>query len=455
MTKQSVVRAVRPEGKGGRLLALTVWHPPVPSKGRQLRVALWAMALVMTLGLAPAGGTDAVPPAAAAPGLPIQLNQAPPADPSAKDKSDAKPSDWFAAWQKAKKDLEESTGTSFALTLDNHSQFILSGRGEGHERNLFWWSLTVTQKLWPNAKLIARIRGSSNAHGQDDAPPHGIGPLISPKINLDSLWSETEFLYVANLYLEQKLLDNKLLIAVGKIKEDVYFDNNDVATADFFSYSLAKNLAIPHKSHTIGAVVRYDITDWVYVQAGVIDAQGIRSETGLDTAFHGEDYFLSLYEVGFKTKFWGKKGNWRFDLWNDSSHLSRYDRSGTESNTLGFGVSFDQMITDKIGAFFRYGVTDGDVRTFSNTWSIGGTAKGLLPGREKDVLGFGFVQGITDGSYRARYNATASESLFEVYYKIQVTDWCSICPDLQVLLNPGTRNEDVAVVAGIRVKLDF
>ncbi|MCJ7544082.1 MAG: carbohydrate porin, partial [Phycisphaerae bacterium] len=193
-----------------------------------------------------------------------------------------------------------------------------------------------------------------------------------------------------------------------------------------------------------------------YVQAGAIDVQGIRSETVLQTAFHGEDYFLSMYEAGFKTKIRGKEGNYRFTLFHDPTRLSRHDRGGTENDNLAFGVSFDQMITDKIGAFFRYGVTYGDVRTFGNTWSLGGTAKGLLPMRPKDVLGVGFCQGITDGSYRDRYNASSSESIFEAYYKIQVTDWCWIYPDVEVVLNPGANSHnDVSVVAGLRVKLEF
>ena len=123
---------------------------------------------------------------------------------------------------------------------------------------------------------------------------------------------------------------------------------------------------------------------------------------------------------------------------------------------MGFGVSFDQMITDKIGAFFRYGLTDGDVRTFGNTWSLGGTVKGLLPSRPKDVLGLGFVQGITSDPYRTGTHTESSESLFEAYYKIQLTNWCAIYPDVQVLLNPGTNpNNETSVIAGVRLKIDF
>jgi hypothetical protein len=416
----------------------------------------WTMLLVLATGLGPAGAaSDSSPPAA---GPVPQAGIILASDKTPKAKTDPNGAgDWFKAWQQMKKDLEQTTGTSFSLNLEEHMQSVLNGPGEGHERDLFWWNLTVTQKLWKDAKLVARVRGSSHAHGQDNpAPPHGIYPLVRPKLNLDSLWSETTCIYVANLYLEQRLLDKKLLIVAGKVKEDTLFDLNEIATSDFLSYSLQKNPAFPHKSHTLGAVVRYDITDWLYAQAGAIDNQAIRSETGFMTAFHGQDYFLSMYEIGLKTTLGGKKGNYRFDLWHDPTRLSRWDGHGTGNDTIGFGVSFDQMITDKLGAFLRYGITDGDVRTFSNVWSIGATYKGLLPGREKDVLGLGFVQGIANEAYQDAKHATSHESLFETFYKIQVTDWCTIYPDVQILLNPAMNSaNDVGVIAGIRVKLDF
>jgi hypothetical protein len=418
-------------------------------------VTLCVVMSALAIGLGPAKAANN--------SLPVVIGIAPPVNaPASSDKTRQATSqssnlgDWFEAWKKMKKDLEETTGTSFALTLDNHAQDVLNGPGEGHQRNLFWWNLTVTQKLWKDAKLITRVRGSSNAHGQDYPPPHGIYPVVQPKLNLDWMWSETTWIYVANLYVEQKLWNKKVTISIGKINAPLLYDVNEVAGWDFLSHSLAKNQAFPHKYHTIGAVVRYDITNWLYAQAGAIDARGVRSEMGTNTAFSSPSRWQSMYEAGIKTSIAGRQGNYRFDLWNDPTPLNRWDGHGSEHSTYGFGLNFDQMITDKLGAFFRYGLTDGDVRTFGNTWSLGATYKGLLPGREKDVLGVGFCQGITSDSYRDAKHAAATESLFETYYKIQVTEWCTIYPDLQILLNPGTNSSnDVGVIAGIRVKLDF
>ena len=113
-------------------------------------------------------------------------------------------------------------------------------------------------------------------------------------------------------------------------------------------------------------------------------------------------------------------------------------------------------MTEKVGAFFRYGRDDGRVRTFSHYWSVGGTWKGPDPAREKDIIGFGVGQGFTHLDYRRANNATHTETILEAYYKIHITDWCSLALDIQTLFNPGTNaNNDTAVIPGFRLKMQF
>jgi len=360
---------------------------------------------------------------------------------------------WLDSWRKFKKQMLEQYGTNIGIVLDDHHQQILNGPGARKGRNLFWWNLGIDQNLWQGARLIFKARGSNT----DGNPPNGITPLVGSRLNLDWAAYETEMLYVANLYLEQKLFNDKFLLAIGKITFPSYFDENKYGSWDFFSHSLARNQAYPHIYHTIGVLGRYDITDSLYVQAGITDAQGIRSETGLNTALHDEDYFITMGELGIKTKNKkGLEGNYRFEFWYNPQPLTRYDGKGTERDSTGYGVSFDQALTEKLGAFFRYGWNDGRVNKFSNCWSVGGTYKGLIPQRDKDVLAFGVAQGITHPDFRRANNATDTETIIEAYYKIFVTDWCSLTLDIQTLLNTGTNsNNDNAVIPGFRLKMVF
>jgi hypothetical protein len=133
--------------------------------------------------------------------------------------------DALQSWKNFKKQMEEKYGTSIGITLDDHHQHILNGPGARKGRNIFWWNLTVKQELWEGGRLIFKARGSTT----DGNPPHGITPLVGTKLNLDWAAYETELFYVANVYLEQKLLNDKLLIAIGKLSFPDYFDENKVA----------------------------------------------------------------------------------------------------------------------------------------------------------------------------------------------------------------------------------
>jgi len=104
----------------------------------------------------------------------------------------------------------------------------------------------------------------------------------------------------------------------------------------------------------------------------------------------------------------------------------------------------------------RCGLDDGRVRSFSYYWSLGGTHRGLLPGRDEDVLGFGVGQGITHQDYRQANNATHTETIIETYYKIFITEWCSLNLDMQILFNPGANaSNDTGVIPGFRLKMLF
>jgi len=44
----------------------------------------------------------------------------------------------------------------------------------------------------------------------------------------------------------------------------------------------------------------------------------------------------------------------------------------------------------------------------------------------------------------------------ELYYNIEVTPWLHITPDLQIIDNPtGSKSVDTAVVAGVRMHMEF
>ena len=359
----------------------------------------------------------------------------------------------LAQWRQTKQRWQELYGTQVSLILTDTHQQITDGPNQGKGRNLFWWDLTLKQSIWDNGLLIVKTRGS-NTNG---TPPNGIDALIGSQLTTNWAAYETEMFYVAHVYWEQKLWDDKLLFAVGKLGLPYYFDDNKIGRWDFFSHALIRNRVYPHRYHTIGAIARYDWNEHLYIQAGLNDGNGVRSQTGLNTAFDGDSHWITQFEVGLNIQTpEGREGNYRLECWNDGRQLSRHDGSGTQRNTPGIGLSLDQMLTDQWGLFVRCGLADGKVHTFNHSWSLGATCRGFLPGRERDVLGMGICQAVTHEDYRQAYGASASETIMELYYKIKLNTHMSFQLDCIGLLNPGTNpDNENALIPGIRIGATF
>ena len=82
----------------------------------------------------------------------------------------------------------------------------------------------------------------------------------------------------------------------------------------------------------------------------------------------------------------------------------------------------------------------------------GGWYRGLLPTRDRDVLGVGWVQSFTvdDPAFTAPY-----EGVLEAYYRLRVTPWFRLSPMVQFIVNPGSTDTPDALVLGLRGQFVF
>jgi len=288
---------------------------------------------------------------------------------------------------------------------------------------------------------------------------------------------------VLEFWYEQSFLDDKLRFQVGKINLTNEFLTNAYAndeTAQFLNYALVvpPQVPIPGSAYGhIGAQAVFSPTDWLDLAAGVADAQADYRETGLNTAFHGEDYFLGIFELGLKPKLSTARGdlpgNYRFGVWYDPQPKPEFfDDSGPTARRIpikrddvGFYASFDQLVFREspkdgddqgLGLFFKYGFAHAEVNELEHFWSAGAQYKGLIPTRDEDVIGFGVAQGIVSRFVKRLGETPRRETALELYYNIQVAPWLNISPDFQFILDPGGRGDGKdAFVAGLRVQASF
>lgn len=82
--------------------------------------------------------------------------------------------------------------------------------------------------------------------------------------------------------------------------------------------------------------------------------------------------------------------------------------------------------------------------SFGDCFVAGVIYRGLFPARDRDVLGTGVAWTELFGG------GSGEESVFELFYKLQLTEWTSLQPDLQYISTPSGVERD-AIVVGLRL----
>ncbi len=362
-----------------------------------------------------------------------------------------------------------TTSVNFMGGQNTHNSFNNAGRGFYiFEFDLEKMGLIPGGSIW--MRMLQDWNDGIGADvGSRGAPYWAIGSGGDNSFSQDKWW------------YKQMLFDGKFEFRLGKMLNVVdLFDKNEYAdnyATKFSNQHLNYNATIPVVTG-LGAYAKVMPTDWLYIQGGAFDTDFNQTScshgwNGFDVAFEDDANFMGMVEAGVKTEFAGMTGNVRLGGWYDPRTKTVYhDTLGglratkTQRGDIGFYMNFDQLVykenddpKDKqgLGIFGRYGYAHGDVNAVSHAWSLGASYLGLVPERDKDVFAFGIAQNIMSKDMRRETNSLADrETIYELYYAIKLTPWCTITPDLQVITNPGG-NKDAhdAFIGGVRIMIVF
>jgi porin len=379
------------------------------------------------------------------------------------------------------KDSLAESGIEFDLGVTNiYQQNVRGGLSKHRKAGRFSGSYDVEltadlDKLagLQNSSLYVHAEGVWSRSAGIDTPSvgsyFGVNGDARPRRSIDvtELWYET-------------MLNEVLFVRLGKMDLTggfehrgcpVSFDCSGYAgdeTTQFLNGSLVNNPTIPFPDYGLGIAVHYSPSVPWYLSAAVADAQADIRETGFATTFQGPDYFFYILETGITPELDSAngplQGAYRAGIWYDPQPKANFDASKNRRDDTGLYLSCDQLLlkenTDEkdgqgLGVFFRYGYADGKRNDITNFWSIGFQYQGLFEGRDEDVLGVGFSQGIFSNSADTTYNDDY-ENAFELYYNMQITEWLNISPAVQYIANPGG-NQAVSdtVVLGLRAQMIF
>lgn len=360
---------------------------------------------------------------------------------------------------------------------------------------------TARMGLWPGGLL--------NLHGEtkigDNVNPK-VGSLMAPNYQgLQPVPGDPGMTTLSEFYFMQALSEQFVLLA-GKVDGTSLVDTNAFASnhrTQFMNTGLRLNpvlfYATPYTTMAVGAV--WLPTKWLQVVSAVVDndPDGAATMTGFNTAFHGRDWYTVTQEYDFTIKPFDKLGHQRLGWFWTSRNFPELGGDGriqfpktiglrlpvrqllprwarvlrlgkqvysltdpdTSADTWGLYYNFDQMLYTEandpeqgVGIFGRFGF-GGEPNIFEQFYSIGLSGKGSIPERDRDTWGVGYYHANINDEINPAFGLHSEQGV-EVYYNIEITPWCHLSPDLQVIMNPGgSSRNDVAIVYGLRMQMTF
>ncbi len=268
---------------------------------------------------------------------------------------------------------------------------------------------------------------------------------------------------VTELWYEHYFKSLPLTLTFGKIDPTVYLDTNEYANDEctqFLGHIFRNSPVIEFPDdNTAGIRLAVEPVDFLGIEFAAMDANA-----------DWEDVFDNRFLAGqlnFKPKLFERPGNYRVYGWlNDKDHIKWDDALKTKEENYGFGLSFDQEITDVLGAFVRYGwqnpevYADGSDFLLGQSWSAGVQLAGSLWGRNDDVFAISFGQVMPSDDYKKANDMKAkTESHLEAYYNFKGNEHLSVSPDVQVIWDPyggdAVNGDKTILVGGVRAQVDF
>jgi len=331
---------------------------------------------------------------------------------------------------------------------------------------------------WSGASLTV---SGVNRDGHSIAP--ALGSIYDP---MQLVGGQAIFLY--GLFLEQKLLDDKLSIKIGRMGA-----SDDFATSPLYGYYLSNGIdgniravlfdtrfsAYPFA--TWGARLRVDPTPETNAMVGLYQVSSRmfdRNYHGVDMSIRSGDGFLLLAQFGWTPEFFkkdvpaasvsdgkavatgkdaksvitqsGLKGHYFIGGYWSSWDYPQFGQSGTTPNSYGFYAHGDQMLYQETPGSTQ-GLTAFTTFTFAPQQNIsivpfqvngGAIYKGLVPTRDEDRTILGVIYGQLSRDYAGAVQETGGgypryELVFEAGYRVQLNDWAYIQPDIQYIIHPG------------------
>jgi porin len=299
--------------------------------------------------------------------------------------------------------------------------------------------------------------------------PVSVGSFFG--VNADAM--NGQWVWLSELWFERRILDESLLVRVGKFDltggfqfrdREIAFDGSRYAndeTAQFLNGALVNDPTIAFPYMTIGLALLTSPADhWHlgFALAAREDEDARRECVSWGSVGNGLFAMLEGSFIDDHPAYGGLGGEYRAGLWCQTSP-SRIVSDGAQAGVY-FSVSQplicstdDPDCEGGLGLFARGGWTDGEAAELASFWSIGLAWEALLS--TYDVLALGLAKGHFVGGSDPDV-PRGSETAVELYYKVPLAKWGHISPDVQYVADPGgSGGGHDALILGVRLQMFF
>lgn len=283
-------------------------------------------------------------------------------------------------------------------------------------------------------------------------------------------------LNLVELWYAHYFFEKQLTFRIGKIYTCLYVDQNRIANNEWVQFigrdfRNASTIDFPGCSFGVHFFLAPDSIPWLELEMQAVDGNTDWEDIGDDT--------FATYQVNIKPQLEsGLIGNYRIYGWSKTTDYTLWDDfTETNKHRSGYGINFDQQLTDTLTIFGRYGWADPKVfdpavvawnganYTIEHAWSAGFQVDGKAWNREGDHIGVAYGVDVPSEDYKDAVAGSKAENEqhAELYYAWRVNEYLLITPDIQVIWNPfgddniidNDRRDATVTVIGCRLTMDF
>ncbi|EKE04645.1 MAG: Carbohydrate-selective porin [uncultured bacterium] len=318
------------------------------------------------------------------------------------------------------------------------------------------YSVTVdTEKLGLIPGGTAYVLGQ-NLHAFELSPDfvgdlQGISSIDGPVMN-----------QLGEAWYQQRLIDDKVSVKAGKQDANTDFDALETSV-DFInsSFTTIANIPMPtYPDQRFGGAILIEPIEQFNLKTGVYNGVAEQEDIGFRI---GREGVFTIVESGIRPNINNHYGNYIIGYWYASKNIEEIPLNNNArvfSGNYGVYAGLEQQIykennEDEQGLYIQgqYGWSPSNRNEIARFYSASCAYYGLIPKRDNDVLGFGTA--IANLSSRIKnIENKKDEIVLEGFYKVEITPWLALEPDMQYIFNPDGNNKN-AFIIGVRTLISF